>query len=140
MPETQALDAIDSAVERLVSALERIATEHGSEAVDLAMAAYQVDAMGEIGRALVLTTIGGLCVVKTIRACVDAMRIGDGLTSKEMDKAVGNTMLFGAASIGLAVVTLANLPALLSPVKWLAAFGSPEILVATNVLKSAGLM
>ncbi len=131
MTETpDAFVAIDSAVERLVNALERIATEHGPEAVDLAMTAYQVDAIQQVAGATIATMM-----------IVPAVRYGRAFAA-EFAKEENPVKCFtaGVAALVFGFFGLFGVIEIFVPVQWLAAFGSPEILVATNVLKSAGLM
>ncbi len=131
MPETPALDAIDSAVERLMDALERIAAEHGSEAVDLAMTAYQVDSVGYVIGWVLL----GVASLGLFGACVVGFILGAQRdTTDEYAMFLFLAFVTAAAAAGVIGNALTNVPTIL------AAFGSPEILVATNVLKSAGLM
>ncbi len=130
MPETsEALDVIDGAINRLMSALEQIAAEHGPDAVELAMTAYQVDAIGYLAASVVAASMLG--IVPYLYRHLEA-------SFKRDDPAVGIPAMMGMIACGAAgLVGAFNL---ITPARWLAAFGSPEILMATNILKSAGLM
>lgn len=127
----ESLPAIDRAVEKLVTALEQIATEHGSEAVDLAMTAYQIDSI----QYLMFSAAAVLPGVFSIRM----WRAGFREFRREGSGPEDFMPYFCIATL-LAIPTIAGIGSALNPARWLAAFGNPEILVATNVLKSAGLL
>ncbi len=147
MPENPAFDAIDSAVERLMDALERIATEHGSEAVDLAMMAYQVHAIRILLYHGVMLT-GGLALLAVAylfaRRCNRLGWFEEGCTrgppEDRTPPTIGESLAAAVFALSGAVVVFKGVLNLTGLATWLAALGSPEILVATNVLKSAGLM
>ena len=147
MTETPGLDAIDSAVERLVSALEQIATKHGSAAVDLAMAAYQVHAIRTLLYFGVILTAGMVLLTIAYLFAKRCNRLGwfeDGCEHGTKEDRAACTVAESAAATIFAIfggfVVFKSVLNLTGLAIWLAAFGSPEILIATNVLKSAGLL
>lgn len=127
----ESLTAIDRAVEKLVTALERIATEHGSEAVDLVLVAYRIDAI----QYLVLCVLGMLLIIPAIPLW--RMFYREVIKDDEREYVSIPCLIGAAITSGSGVVGFLSA---LSPVTWLAAFGYPEIMIATNVLKSAGLL
>lgn len=127
-------ETLTDMVGRVASAMENAVIEYGPDAVDLAMLAYQFEAIRHLGA-------GGLALLITLGIALAYRKIWK---AAEKCKYQGNTE--GTRVIATLVAVILSLSSigvstqLLSPVHWIAAIGSPEILIATKALKSAGLL
>ena len=129
-----AQQTIGDIVANVSNALTDAVKQYGPDAVDLAMLAYRVDAVQTLA-------IGFLCLAAIAISIKLYLRFWK--ISEEFDRwdkgparaVIG--VLLGFMSLFLGVFTISCL--LNAPI-WLAAFGRPEVLIATKALKAAGLM
>lgn len=136
------LEKLDTALANVVTQLSELTAEHGEKAVDLALWAYQVEAARELA-------VSGVFGVGLVAAAVYCGRLAYGrfvyAGRDETSRSAGEGAVFVgvvlsiAAGIGGAIGAMIT-AGLLSPTRWLAAFGHPELLIATNTLKAAGLL
>ncbi len=129
---TEAIGTITDVVARVAVAMEQAAIEHGAGAVDLALLAYQVEAI----RGLM---VGGLLVAPAV-ASVMVFRMVWRVTNDMCDEDPIRwlfSIVYGTLSMFLGLLGLVDL---ISPVRWMAALGSPELMIATKALKAGGLM
>ena len=125
-------------VDKVVNAMEAAISEYGADAVDLAMMAYQVEAIK-----LLLIGFASALPLLMVKVVYRAMRK---LTSTVFDSD-DDEVKFGCfmATMIYSVITgimflVGIFDFLANPVTWLAAFGRPELLIATKALQAAGLM
>jgi hypothetical protein len=133
-PDKIATETITQVVAEVATALRDAAVEYGPEAADLALLAFRIDAI----RTLVE---GGAWVVILIVAW--RLWMAFFVKSEDWDDdtkyptriIIGIVGGFAGTFIGaFAINTLINIPL------WVAAFGAPELLIATRALEAAGLM
>jgi len=129
--EAIATDTIGDIAARVAGAMEAAVKDYGPDAVDLALLAYQVQAV----QSLVFGVMGVVALIAITVAYVKIWRISADHNDPDFAR------VFGAmAAIALGVCGLALASRLLSAVHWLAAFGYPELLIATKALQAAGLL
>jgi hypothetical protein len=119
---------------RVANAMEAAMIEYGPDAVNLALLAYQVEAIrylgfGFIGLALALGVAAGYAKLWKISAAFESEADRDGSRF-----ACGTIVFF------IMLFPLSMIENLLSPAHWIAAFGSPELLIATKALQAAGAL
>jgi hypothetical protein len=133
-PDKIADATITQVVAEVASALKDAAVEYGPEAADLALLAFRVDAVQTLAE-------GGVWVLILLAA----WRAWLWFWAKSEDwdddakypsRAVGG-IIGGIAGF---VIALYAIGILIDIPVWVAAFGSPELLIATRALEAAGLM
>lgn len=135
----KSIDTITGIAARVAEAMEAAAVEHGEAAIDLALLSYQVSAIKELFVGIILFLPVLLCV----KAIKKFWAFSDRYEPKSMydEKQQAMRVVFCAA---YAVVFIFGLVAffdiLIDPVIWIAAFGKPELMIATKALQAAGLL
>ena len=128
-------ETLSQIVGRVAGALEAAVKDYGPDAVDLALLAYRVDAIQSlVGAAVCLGFVAG--IIFFYRWFWYAVSHLDAYDDRPMARAavgaVSSLVSFFLGGIG--VLGLIDAP------KWVAAFGYPELLIATKALEAAGLM
>lgn len=126
------MDAIfTESVREISDAVKGLASEHGSDVIDLSLLAIRVEATQSIFVGFLSMTLLFFFLYKTVPWVI---RVYD-----ECDMIPA---LFGW-SVALFVLTLITVKkglGIISIPNWAAALGYPEVLIATNILKSAGVL
>lgn len=124
---------ITQIIARVALSLEDAVREHGTEAVDLALLAYRVDAAGSVIAGL----FGLLLVTLTLPIMAYCRKAERQLEPRNKGFAVatGSVCSFVLLVVGF-LIAVENL----SLVNILAALGSPELLIATRTLEAGGLL
>ena len=133
---------ISQIVAEVASALKDAAAEYGPQAADLALLAYRVDAI----KSLMFIPIAAammwclwrawLLLYRVSEGWVERRSYGDDTFPRSAARCAG-VLIFGGAGVltaATAVGRLIDIPL------WMAAFGTPELLIATRALQAAGLM
>jgi hypothetical protein len=125
--ENNTTETLTDLVSRVAVALEAAVVEHGPEAVDLVLTVYQIDAV----KSLIL---GALLLLPFIwfRSCYRFVRSWEVETD-------GMTWVVGFG-LFIFLTPAAFGSAVFSPAHWIAAFGNPELLIATRALEAAGAL
>lgn len=123
------LPAVNEAIGKLTSAIEQAATNYGEDAVNLVLAAYQIQAWTSVALFFISTVL----LVFLLRFMVGKQYEW----AKEQDSdLVGFTYTLSfIATCALLLISLLSF----SPLKIAAAFGFPEVLIAAKALESVGL-
>lgn len=132
--ESEALTSIDTAMSRIVEKLDTLATEHGQAAADAVLLAYQIDAISALLvrylAALLLIGFGLWCWRSARKGGIDVF---DGKDRPPIE------MVYTAATMMVIIGSVIVISSL-HLARWYAAFGHPELLIATKALKAAGLL
>ena len=121
-------------VAEVAGAMKEAAAEYGPQAADLALLAYRVDAIQKlIGAGLMAGAVYGLW--RGWKWLFMASVAWDE-ESRDIARWAAGTM----AACVAGVLALNTVLILSSIPTWLAAFGNPELLIATRALRAAGLM
>jgi hypothetical protein len=142
-PEKLATDTITQVVAEVASALRDAAVEYGPEAADLALAAYRIAAIQQLmfvplaAILIYLVVHGRHAFWKASAGWVETMSSGHidtGMrtTARTVYAIAGS--VFSAVLIGTAISRAMDVAA------WAAAFGYPELMIATRALQAAGLL
>ena len=122
---------------KVVENIEAMALTHGDKAVELALLSYQMGAIEYLAGFL----LAWLITLVPLRICVRAVRrtLADynDINCRTDGEAVFFVVLVSAFPVSIFVVFTVQL---INIKVWFAAFGYPELLIATKVLKTAGLM
>ena len=140
MDETD--QTISQIVAEVAAAMRDAAVDYGPEAADLALLAYQVDAI----KALLLIPVASASIWGLWKAWGVLLRVSEGWVVPHSygDDTFGRTIarVFGGVAAGGVALMLAigGVNRLIDIPLWLAAFGNPELLIATRALQAAGLL
>lgn len=131
----QSIETITGIAERVAEAMEAAAVEYGEASIDLALLAYQVDAV----KSLIIGLIFAIPILFCVRAFKWLWAFSDGfedITDRQMLRT-----FFSVAYVLVSIIALVGVvDHLLNPVMWLAAFGKPELMIATKALQASGLL
>lgn len=133
--EELSLDGVlAEAVTKVTAALELAATEHGQAGVDLALLAYRVDAIQglALGAMWLLSAAGCGLLIYAIWRLTEAWL--------EEDRVPARVIAGMVVGVGAGIFLVVGMIDLLRIPHWMAAFGYPEVLIATRALQAAGLM
>lgn len=123
---------------RTADAISTAVAEHGDEALELSLLAYQLDAIRALIFPFLAVVLGGIGWFLVARAFWRKARHHQ--DEKEFS-ATADTVLAGILVCGVAgILWLFLLAKLLNPALIAAAFGNPEVYIATQALRAAGLM
>ena len=124
-------EAIAKVLNAVSEALANAATKYGAETVDLALVAVRLQVMGGQAQA-VLLLVGYAVVIHKIIKMVRKKQI-------DIGSMLWEPLLFfvGLPALALGFVAFVTL---ISPTRWAAVFGHPEIYIASKALQAAGLM
>jgi len=131
---TNPMQTIAEIAARVAEGMESAAIEYGAGAVDLALLAYQVMAIQE----LLLWAILALPLMFMWKASKALRSWADDGSSEGREIASVFVHIAGFIYSFIGVVALLQL--LTSIPMWIAAFGKPELWIATKTLKAAGLL
>lgn len=134
---------VSAIVAEVAAALKDAAAEYGPQAADLALLAYRVDAI----KGLLLVPVAGAAIYGIWRGWRWLWKISEAWvdnpgTPREDTGArvIARTVGTIVGGIGAFVFALVGLSRLLDIPLWIAAFGKPELLIATRALEAAGLL
>jgi hypothetical protein len=133
-PDKIAETTITQVVAEVAQALKNAAVEYGPEAADLALLAFRVDAIKTLTE---IPVILGICVAlwKGWRwFWVKSEEWDDG------DRFLTRCIAFIAGAVAFVSFGVEAIDRIIDIPVWVAAFGSPELLIATRALEAAGLM
>ena len=133
---------ISQIVAEVAAAMKDAAAEYGPQAADLALWAYQVNAIQRLlTGVLLLAVLLGIYLAwrwlwNASAAWVKEHSWGEDTETRDMSRFLGT----GLALIAGSLVAAGALTRLFDVAVWLAALGRPELLIATRALQAAGLM
>lgn len=137
---------LGEALAEVTTALKGAVKEYGPDAVELALFAYRVDAV----QYLLLGLVGVAVIVVALLGYAKWWRtVGKWAAPVEQggDRHFDTSDAMFARGFGSIPLLIVSTPAffegalrLVSAPHWVAAFGHPELLIATNALKAAGLL
>jgi hypothetical protein len=133
-PDKIATETVTQVVAEVASALKNAAIEYGPDAADLALLAFRMDAL----KTLVEAGVWALILLAGLRAW--AWFWGKS-RDWESDAKYPSRIILGIVG-GFAgfVIAIYSIGSFINIPLWIAAFGSPELLIATRALQAAGLM
>ncbi len=132
----QSIETITSIAARVAEALEAAAVEHGEAAMDLALMAYQVQAIKTIviGLALIAPALLTKKFISWLfRLTPDYEEEGHQFVFRVL-----GSIAYCGPSLIMFIIGIYGY--LISPVTWIAALGNPELFIATKALQAAGLL
>jgi hypothetical protein len=137
---------LGEALAEVTTALKGAVKEYGPDAVELALFAYRVDAV----QFLLLGLIGVVAIVAALMGYAKWWRtVGKwaGPVDHGGDRHFDSEDAMWSRVFGCIPLLIVTIPAFfegvlrfISAPHWVAAFGHPELLIATNALKAAGLL
>lgn len=133
-PDKIASETITQVVAEVAVALKDAAVEYGPEAADLALLAFRVDAIKTLAE-------GGVWLLILIAAWRGWLWFWAKSEEWDDDAKYPARMILGilGGTAGF-LAFLYTAGVLIDIPVWVAAFGSPELLIATRALEAAGLM
>lgn len=135
---TVATDSAGQIVAEVAAALKDAVKEYGPDAVDLALMAYRVDAIQTIANGMILTAVGAAFAVVALffGRKFKAEMEKDGYETYEVFYGFAG----GGALLGSVPFFVEGPSRLVVVYNWIAAFGYPELMIATKALQAAGLL
>lgn len=129
-------EVLATALSSVIAQMDSLTTEYGAATVELAFRAIQMEALSIILQSLIWLAV--------IVAGVFATKMLNAWRLAPEDAYSDRHMVFGAWLVPFALASIGTLSLVVSPLSkgyiWLAAFGYPEVYIATQALKSAGLL
>ena len=130
-------DRMDVAMVEIAEALKGAVDQYGSDAVDLALLAFRVEAAHHLMLG-VMQLVAALIVWKLLRWLWAATQEGwdEADDGAQMARAFGGIsgVMFGGLMLAAGVLRVTSISA------WVAVFGYPELRIAIKALEAAGLM
>ncbi len=128
---------VQDMVKIVASAIDKAVSTYGPQAVDLAMMVYQVEAIKQLVNSAMYVSISLLILwiwLVPVRKIVFAK-------CQDYEYAVAGMAIYGMpAATAFIFMFFGNIQDLIYIPYWMAAFGNPEILMATKALTAAGAL
>lgn len=130
---------IDQMMGEVFIALESAIEKYGAEAVDLGLLVFQIEAIRVLISPLIWFIMSIFFIIFFIKVVVKGFLVLKE-TGEETIESAGRIISGGSGIVLFTIGFIVSLTEILNPVLWIAAFGYPEVYIATNVLRSLGLM
>lgn len=119
--------------DKVSAAMEMAINEYGSATIDLALLAYRAEAWQSL--------IWGFLSIAFLAAIITtSKKLSQAPHLIDSDATVARFLIVFFSFVVSVPFTIVAILHLSSPVVWLAAFGYPELLIATRALQAAGLL
>lgn len=130
---------IDQMMGEVFIALESAIEKYGAEAVDLGLLVFQIEAIRVLISPLIWFILSIFFIIFFIKVVVKGFLVLKE-TGEETIESAGRIVSGGLGIVLFTIGFIVSLTEILNPVLWIAAFGYPEVYIATNALRSLGLM